>query len=53
MQIQAVHPIVLNNDGKPVSRDTLYNQSEMLVIKTPLRPCNLSPPDGGFHPLQQ
>lgn len=34
MQIQTVHSIVLSNDGKPASRDMLYNQSEKLVIKT-------------------
>lgn len=53
MQIQTVHSITLSNDGKPVSRDMLYNQSEKLVMKNPLRPSSLSPPDGGFHPLQQ
>lgn len=53
MQTQAAHSIVLSNDGKPVSRDISYKQSEKLVMKNPLGPSSLSPPDGGFHPLQQ
>jgi len=53
MQIQAVHSVMLSNDGKPVSRDAKYNQSEKLVMKNSLRPSSFSPPDGGFCPLQQ
>lgn len=53
MQIYAVHFIMLSNDGKPVSRDTLYNLSEKLVVKNPLRPSSLSPPVGEFSPLQR